>query len=155
MALYISDASKNLKKISGNFVNDPRKANVNLSNVTYPVITTGSTTTGSGDRVVETYISSNGNTWYRKWASGWKECGLNLVSGSGKPIISLPITFSTTTYSAVITPEYSEQGNSFWWAFITSKTRSTISLWNGYKNVEASGGGFNANVTLQIYCCGY
>ena len=47
-----------------------------LSNVTYPqMIPDGIAHQGAGDRVIETYISSDGKTWYRKWASGWKECG--------------------------------------------------------------------------------
>lgn len=33
------------------------------------------TRTGQNDTVVEYYMSSDGKTWYRKWASGWKEIG--------------------------------------------------------------------------------
>ena len=75
------------------------KANKDLSNVTYPSIIAGSTTSGSGDRVVEQYLSSDGKTWYRKWASGWKECGgIGSMVGGGSgdytDVITFPVTFN-------------------------------------------------------------
>lgn len=58
------------------------KANKNMNNVTYPANTVGSTTTGTADRVIETYIASDKKTWYRKWASGWIEYGGIVYIGS-------------------------------------------------------------------------
>lgn len=77
------------------------KADKTLSNVSYPQNVAGSTTMGSGDRVVETYISSDGNTWYRKWASGWKECGVGniKITINGWATYNLPLTFSNSNYT--------------------------------------------------------
>lgn len=96
----------NVHQDNVNFSGDPQtqlntlntnKADKDLSNVTYPSNTTGSTTIGAGDRVIETYISSDGNTWYRKYASGWKECGTKIVGQSaGTTNVTFPIEFSVT-----------------------------------------------------------
>ena len=35
----------------------------------------GANITGQNDTVVDYWVASDGNSWYRIWASGWKECG--------------------------------------------------------------------------------
>ena len=60
-------------------------------------VTAGVTRTGQHDTVSEYYMSSDGNTWYRKWASGWKECGGTVSANSSNKvgmIVTLPIGFS-------------------------------------------------------------
>lgn len=119
-----------------------------LSNVTYPANTKGSTTTGSGDRVIKTYISSNGKTWYRIWASGWKECGLILTGGSwGNKSTNLAgLTFSNTDYICVVTPILNNSNTGTYTTretSVTSKTTTSITLW------------WDNTLTKQIYCCGY
>ncbi len=67
-------------------------AKKDFSNVTNPTLSVGNTSYGVCDRVVETYISSDGNTWYRKWASGWKECGG--IGGERNIIVYFPVIFN-------------------------------------------------------------
>lgn len=125
------------------------KADKLLSNVTYPENKKGSTTTGSGDRVIKTYISSNGKTWYRIWESGWKECGMILTGGNwGNKSISLPLPsgFSDTNYICVATPTLSNSNTGTYTTretSITSKTTSKITLW------------WDGTLGKQVYCCGY
>ena len=137
------------------------KANNDLSNVTYPSITAGSTTSGSGDRVVEQYLSSDGQTWYRKWASGWKECGMfyqspsiSLSSVASKDIglIALPITFSNTNYNVQCTTTWTASaGHQF--VFDTSKTNNTNdSIFLAVTRVMSSG---SASPACFITCAGY
>ena len=119
-----------------------------FSNVTYPANTKGSTTTGSGDRVIETYISSDEKTWYRKWASGWKECGMILTGGNwGNKSVTLPISFmKSTSYICVSTPILNNSNTGTYTTretSITTKTSNSITLW------------WDNTLTKQIYCCGY
>lgn len=80
-------------------------AKSDLSNVTYPEIVydtqtklfDGETHTGAGDRVIKSYVSSDGLAWSRVWASGWKECGAEMNTQS-KEIYFPEIEFSTTHY---------------------------------------------------------
>ena len=138
-------------------------ANKDLSNVTYPTNTAGSTTTGSGDRVIQTYISSDGNTWYRLWASGWKECGLYYVNTSaglngsssvGHAVnleIALPITFSNTNHTDIMTNAfYASGGHTLAWD--VSSTKYT----NKLRCACVRHGSSSVNqVACYIYCCGY
>ena len=130
------------------------KANNDLSNVTYPSITAGSTTSGSGDRVVEQYLSSDGQTWYRKWASGWKECGF-FVSGKKNTDIPVttPITFSNTNYIIQMTNVWtSSGGHAGAWdpgGFSNKTTNSFIAVFTTWNSNAPT------NVQCQIYCCGY
>ena len=138
------------------------KANNDLANVTYPEIVYDEETgkfdgiahQGAGDRVIETYISSDGNTWYRKWASGWKECGF-FVSGKKNTDIPVttPITFSNTNYIIQMTNVWTSSGaHAGAWdpgGFKDKTTNSFIAAfttWNS--NVPT-------NVQCQVYCCGY
>lgn len=94
------------------------KANTDLSNVTYPkAIANGITQRGAGDRVVESYISSDGKTWYKKWESGWKECGgiytiSNQIASSSEVTveITLPLQFSSTDYKVSTTTSWKASG---------------------------------------------
>lgn len=58
----------------------------------------GTTRQGQNDTVVEYWVSSDTKTWYRKWKSGWKECG---IKGFGADLewalrpFTFPITFDT------------------------------------------------------------
>lgn len=122
------------------------KASYDLSNVTYPANTAGSTTVGSGDRVIETYISSDKKTWYRKWASGWKECGIYAsLSSWSEGNVTLPITFSSNLYTCVATSMSSSTstGLSSNQLGIVSKTTNTVRLWCSTSSPK------------MLYCCGY
>lgn len=124
------------------------KADKYLSNVTYPENKEGSTTTGSGDRVIKTYISSDGKTWYRVWESGWKECGLILTGGSwGNKSVGLPVSFfKTNSYICVVTPTLPNSNTGTYTTretSITSKKTNSITLW------------WDGTLGKQVYCCGY
>ena len=131
-----------------------QKADKNLSNVTYPSITAGSTTSGSGDRVVEQYLSSDGKTWYRKWASGWKECGF-FVSGKKNTDIRVttPITFSNTNYIIQMTNVWTSSGaHAGAWdpgGLMHKTTNSFIAAFTTWDSNAPT------NVQCQVYCCGY
>lgn len=65
-------------------------------------ISAGTTHTNQADVVVESYMSSDGSTWYRKWKSGWKECGYaTTYLNSAWATVTFPIAFSTSNYIAV------------------------------------------------------
>lgn len=128
------------------------KADKNLNNVTYPSIISGSTTTGSGDRVIEQYVSSDGKTWYRKWASGWKECGTVYTSSSGYGTWNMPITFSSTNYVAVATIRTSESSTNSYMAQANPLSSSSVRITKRYEN--GSNRGYAAE-DASVYCCGY
>lgn len=58
---------------------------------------------GQNDTVVESYVSSDGLSWYRIWASGWKECGGTIQASSSNGVgitytLPLPNGFSDTLW---------------------------------------------------------
>ena len=116
-----------------------------LSNVTYPANTKGSTTTGSGDRVIETYISSDGKTWYRKWASGWKECGFIGITNTQNGTKKLPVTFASSKYTVLATFNYTNSQSSPWFRNLYAEAYSV-----DYIRTGDFGG-----LTFNVYCCGY
>lgn len=129
------------------------KANKDLSNVTYPqAVADGVARTGDGDRVIETYISSDERTWYRKWVSGWKECGgilSNVVSGYIAEI-TLPLSFSNTTYTISVTPVLSgNSGQDVYSNWVLNYGEYSITTnkfsYRARSNVDG----------LSYYCCGY
>lgn len=123
------------------------KADKTLSNVTYPTITAGSTTTGIADRVIKQYMSSDGLTWYRVWASGWKECGLKISASSwGNGTYTLPITFSNSNYSISVawqTESTNTNAVDSNGVGVTGKTTTSISAYSSTTSPK------------WIYCCGY
>lgn len=97
MALYKYKNGK-LVKVAGNY------------GLVANQISAGTTLTNQNDTVVETCVSSDGSTWYRKWASGWKECGGIYTFPSGGSgnynNFTMPITFETTPTTANVTLIY-------------------------------------------------
>lgn len=141
-------------EISGLHTAVANTANKDLSNVTYPEIVydfdkeefDGIAHYGYGDRVVENFISSDGNTWYRIWASGWKECGV-IVSGGGQGTKTLPIDFSTTNYTVVGNIRGSNSVN---YGFGVKPTAvNQISYTKVYSTSSSAG------EDASVYCCGY
>ena len=121
------------------------KADKYLSNVTYPENKKGSTTTGSCDRVIKTYISNNGKTWYRVWESGWKECGFVKTTNTLDGIKTLPITFSSSNYVVVAIHNYTTSMNNMTFKYLYAEPYSPNSIRTG------DFGG----LTFNVYCCGY
>lgn len=123
------------------------KAEKSLSNVSYPeIIANGIAQTGAGDRVIESYVSSDGLTWYRKWASGWKECGTTIVKTTTHDVtFTFPnISFNNINYT--VSSFIVDIGDSFYANTIKSRTSSNVVIY-----VQDGRTGFNT----QIYCCGY
>ena len=122
-----------------------------LSNVTYPTnVADGIAKTGAGDRVIETYISSDGNTWYRKWASGWKECGGIVGTGSAAyRTLSLPLSFSNTNYVVNITPITTSVANSN----LSAKTYTK--KFDSFQYAITWGNNQYGNEGFQYYVCGF
>ena len=153
MALYISDANGKLNKIAGNY------------GVNALPVQPNTTRTSQNDTVVEYYMSSDNKTWYRKWASGWKECGVYATAtiappanGANKEVASalaLPITFSNTNYSIMLQNSWeNEYGHRLFWSTDKSAvTANTIPL-----VVVACTNSTLPNpmkVGCFVYCCGY
>lgn len=132
------------------------KADNTLSNVTYPAITAGETTTGTADRVIKQYMSSDGLTWYRLWASGWKECG-GMVTGNKNTDITvtvpLPSGFGNTNYNVQMTNIWlSSGGHGGVWdpGGFSSRTNSTF-----VASFTTFSDSVPKTVSAQYYACGY
>lgn len=69
------------------------------------------TRTGQNDTVVDYYMSSDGNIWYRKWASGWIEQGGNIVGVDGWFTLTFPKTFSNSNYIIMKTLNWNQDLN--------------------------------------------
>lgn len=66
-------------------------------------ITVGATLKNQNDTVVESYVSSDRNTWIRKWASGWKECGgRRYTTNSNTVSFASPIDFTDPDHTLVL-----------------------------------------------------
>lgn len=111
------------------------------------VSASGTAVTGQNDTVTEYWVASNGKTWYRIWASGWKECGLILTGGTwGNKTVGLGLTFSDTNYICVVTPILNNSNTGTYKTretSVTSKTTTAITLW------------WDNTISKQVYCCGY
>lgn len=147
---YKSDVQVDIDNVATELNN---KADKTLSNVTYPSITAGSTTTGAADRVIKQYLSSDGLTWYRLWASGWIECGGMRSKTSGERTsvkVTLPVAFSNTNY--VVASTYHENNSSVatltseYFGYIAQKTTTGFYL---------SLYGASTGQSTTFYCCGY
>lgn len=137
--------NKNIQEINAIKTNFAKN---DLSNVTYPVITPGTTTLGSGDRVVQTYISSDSNTWFRLWSSGWKECGslITTTGNSTNTTVAFPINFSNNKYCLNVS---NVQGTASVAIRITQKNTNGF-----YVNSDIANVGFYSQ-KLNYYACGY
>ena len=114
---------------------------------TQPAIT-GNGTFNGNDRVITTYISNSGKTWYRIWASGWKECGMFLSGTWGDHEVALPISFTgTRTYTINVT--YQTNNSSALSAVHSGITNTisnnTIHTWYAGEN----------DFVKYLYACGY
>lgn len=90
--------------------------------------------------VISYYRSSDGLTWFRKWADGWMECGGKTSVGENSTVtITLPITFSSTTYQVIVS-NASGKTSSNAEGLLTGKpsTTSQIILSGGYLDPNTS-----------------
>ena len=134
---------------------DAAYATKTLSNVTYPANTPGSTTAGSGDRVIETYISSISSgvfKWYRKWASGWIECGGEITGTSGEITQVFGVTFTQRPKLVISKTSVSNtrQTGTAYYDHLFGYALTTTSF-KVYRTGDAGG----ANYHTFYYACGY
>lgn len=154
-----SQVSTNTSNISSLNTN---KANVDLSNVTYPdSVANGVTQTGSGDRVVKSWVSSDGQNWYRQWAGGWKECGsvfsVGSINGGGTNhyLKTTPIKFTrvlTALANTRIQASASGDGAvvSNIGEIVYETNTTTVKIYS--RNTQSSGA---SGVYVEYYVCGY
>ena len=122
----IPTSTSDLTNDSG-FVNEDdlvAYAKKDLSNVTYPHPTFGAASNGDADRVIQSYRSSDGQTWYRLWKSGWKECGGRIQCNSTD--IVFPLTFSKPYGSISAIADDSDTGSRL--VTVKSSGRSTTGV---------------------------
>ena len=125
------------------------RAKTDLSNVNYPIIAHGGVQTGAGDVVEEMYVSLDDTVWYRKWKSGWKECGgviSQSASNGDHKTITLPIEFNNNVYTLIITPMSSKTWVHSW---VYSKTTKSFEYGSG------GNGSADTSNAIQYYCSGY
>lgn len=152
----ISTNAENISKLQNNKQDNLTAGNgINIDDGVIGIkqaqaVALNTTRTGQNDTVVEYYMSSDGNTWYRKWASGWKECGLINTTDTTASVqtitIALPITFSNTNYICCGTCCESSGEYVF---IVKSKSTNSITCRTIKPTVNSSQKPFN------IYCCGY
>jgi hypothetical protein len=120
----------------------------------------GVTNSFQNDAVVEYWVSSDGLTWYRKWSSGWKECGtttsVGSVSGGNqvKKDITLPIAFTKILSSQAHSIVGDGTGETAILAttgkFVYGTSTTTVSIWaRNILSASASG------IVVEVYYCGY
>lgn len=113
--------------------------------------------TGQNDTVVEYKVWSDGKTWYRKWASGWKECGMEIqhsgsISGGGisSQYITLPIEFSNTDYTVEMTTLYGGSASARCvWSYEAPTTNQMYAVIVNFSS------GSSTSPKCKIYCCGF
>ena len=69
-----------------------------LNDLTTPSLTDSTAHTQTGQAtVIESYLSSDKRTWYRKWSDGWKECGgtIYVAGNSSGTELVFPVNFTT------------------------------------------------------------
>ena len=154
-----ANVSANTSSISSLTTN---KANKDLSNVTYPEPTAnGVVQTGSGDRVIKSWIASDGQTWYREWAGGWKECGsvfsVGSINGGGTNswLKTTPIKFTrilTALANTRIQASASGDGAvvSNIGEIVYAVNETTVKIYS--RNTQSSGA---SGVYVEYYLCGY
>ena len=103
---------------------------------------TGTKYTGS-HIVVESWKSTDGTQWYRKWSDGFKECGGYVsTSNSASLTVTLPVSFSNTTFTA-IGSFADNSGQPIKWTRIIAVNQIQM---------ECTSSG---NKYMCFYCCGY
>ena len=112
------------------------------------ITTDGITHYNQNDTVVEYWISDDGKTWYRRYGSGWKECGgviTNTVAGPS--LVALPLEFVGSDYSVLLTIRWdSTSTTSYWDKPLNVRDKTT----NSFKYYAYSGSG-----EIQWECKGY
>lgn len=151
--------STTLDNINSNIANKSDKDASNITVASYQTKLNNMAQAGAGQTkrgqavVVESYLSSDGLSWYRLWSDGWKECGgIVLKTSGGRTYVDVTfpnITFSTTNYTINGTynegPSASGTSTTGYYGYVCRKTVNSV-------RISVYGG---ANVDTSWYACGY
>ena len=102
--------------------------------------------------ITETWKSTDGGSWYRKWSDGWIEQGGKIPNGDAwtRSIITLNTPFTTTSYTLVVggyvTNDSSESGQESNDYFLGKKSTTSFRC---HQLADI------ANPTADWYACGY
>ena len=103
--------------------------------------------------LVETWKSSDGSSWYRKWSDGFIEQGCVLTTSNIS--VSFPVAFSNTNYTVTVAPVTGDyMGGTHSIAVVYGWSWFGLS----HKTTTGVGRGGDINVydrDLYIYACGY
>ena len=137
----------------------PRKVAGNLKPLVANPVTLNTTRTGQNDTVVEYYVGSDTRIWYRKWASGWKECGYIIRdTTSGITTLTLPITF--TNRPTVMVQDVGGAGTSdtvtiTMYKRLRGRVEGFANENIGYRDLMLSTSSSNVTAGYYIYACGF
>jgi len=110
-------------------------------------VSAGSTVQNVNDTVIEYWVASDKRSWYRIWASGWKECGVFGTSNNSNShkIVYLPIQFTgnMTIANSVYNGTY-QVTNKVW-----SNDIDSVAISAGIQGTAYYSSDF------KIYVCGY
>ena len=133
MAHYFTDEDVSLIKVAGN-----------IGSLSAEPVAIGTTRTGQNDTVVEYYVSSDGNTAYRKYASGWKEFyTIHNVTVIGIADVTLPDGFFSKILNVEILPHSGTENTTIYISkYYVTSTLSNIRFANVYY-ASSSNAGYN------------
>lgn len=102
---------------------------------------------------------NNGTSWYRVWASGFKECGFIVSNPASNPtyLINFPFTFTTTNYNAQVNGATIYRHEEEWggiekWFYHYGVSEMARTNCKVYAVVPHQG----SNIPpFTLYCCGY
>lgn len=105
------------------------------------------------DTVVEYFRSSNGTSWFRIWASGWKECGgvvkrANIENGIST--ITLFTSFASANYTLLITTQRTSGTTTNTSIRELGYANKTISQFTVYRSTNS-----DYDAGFDWYACGY
>ena len=126
-----------------------------VSNQAALSISNGNANSNQRDYVERYYLASDGSSWYRVWASGWKEMGgniENIASATAVRPISFPISFESTNYTFIANVIRNSTSSTAFSLGIDTKYKSYINVRPTYVGASTSG---NASEGWSWYACGY
>lgn len=72
------------------------------------------------------------------------------LTSASDTTINMPKSFADTNYTLVLTNQFAESGESYWWAFVCSKAVESFAARSGYQRKSGGGGSDTGNVCNWI-----
>ena len=136
--------------------NTTDSVNVYANKPTAQSVQADTTRIGQNDTVVEYWVASDNNSWYRKWKSGWKECGCIITTNGDKQTIALPLAFSNNNYTVVSTVNKSTPSSSYLLSSTAyQNSNDTVLLTGWFASPSNNTEGYLNGELISIYCSGY